>query len=100
MEEELLESSRNENTCELGVRLEQRKGVDCFEGDGADISLREDARLLDGSVGLVGVEVLAPELNAAFYGVKVLVCLLVDMREDTRAARAASIGVENAKGIA
>lgn len=72
--------------------------MDGVDGDGADVARSEDAGLLDGGVGLVGGEVLAPELDAAFDGVEVLVGLLVDVREDAGAARAAGVGVEDAEG--
>lgn len=53
---------------------------------------------MDGGVGLVGGEVLAPELDAAFDGVEVLVGLLVHVREDAGAAGAVGVGVEDAEG--
>lgn len=75
--------------------------MDGIEGDRADVTLAEDAGLLDRSVGEVRVEVLAPKLDAAFDRVEVLIGFFVHVREDARAdGGTVGVGVEDAEGVA
>jgi len=105
VEEELLEAAGDEDARELGVGLEETEGVDSVAGDCANVTGVEDAGLLDGGVGEKVVEVLAPELDAAFDGVECFVGGFVDVGEDSTAGSvsgggAGGVGVEDAEGTA
>lgn len=103
MKKELLETAWHKYPRELCVWLKKTEGVDGISRYGADITGIENTGLLDRAVGLEAVEVLPPELDAAFDGVEVFVGLFVDVGEDSGTAGAGGaggVGVEDAKGAA
>lgn len=93
-EESILKSSRNHNTNDLRIRIEDLERVRRMPRDGTVISLREQPPLL-----LILV-LLRPQLEAALEVEEVLVALWVDMRQYAQRIATGRIGAHQRKCIA
>ena len=74
--------------------------MDGIPRNSANITLAKDTRFLVRRIGEKGIEVLAPELDATLYRVKVFIGFFVYMRKeaDGRVISPCRVGVKYAKG--